>query len=194
MTPQIHRAAALGLALTVLTAAWPLAQTPRPTQRGASSPTTLVIVRHAEKATDDPRDPSLSEAGQARARDLAAVLSHANLGAIYATQYRRTRDTAGSAATAAGLSVTERPVPGGDAAPYAAALAREVLAAHAGRTVLVVGHSNTVPDLVKAFSGFTVAPLADDHYDRLFVIVIARGTGPRLIESRYGSSSGVSRP
>jgi len=60
--------------------------------------------------------------------------------------------------------------------------------------VLIVGHSNTVPDLVKAFCGVTVAPIADDQYDRLFVVLVARGASPQLIESRYGPSSTAPRP
>lgn len=50
----------------------------------------FVIVRHAEKANDDPRDPNLSEAGRARAERLAAALKNQPVRAVYATAYRRT--------------------------------------------------------------------------------------------------------
>lgn len=147
--------------------------------------TTVVLVRHAEKATDDPRDPSLSAAGQKRAEALAAVLEAADVKAAYATQFKRTRATAEPLAKRLGLSVVERPVTGA-AAAYARDLAREVLAKQAGKTVLIVGHSNTVPDLVKAFSGAAVAPITDEEYDHLFIVVIPPSGAARLFKTRYG--------
>jgi phosphohistidine phosphatase SixA len=187
VTPHSRRIVLAGLALAFLTG--PLYGQGPVRGRAAAAATTIVIVRHAEKATDDPRDPSLSDAGRQRARDLAAALAGADLTAVYATQYRRTRDTAAPAAAAAGIAVAERSVPADDVPAFAADLARHVLSAHAGRTVLIVGHSNTVPELVKALTGAAVAPIADDEYDRLYVVVGGGGAGARLIASRYGVPS-----
>ena len=147
--------------------------------------TVVVVVRHAEKATDDPRDPTLSAAGQARAQALAQTLEHAGLDAAYSTQYRRTRLTAGPAAQAAGLEVTVRPIDGGNAATYAADLARELRALPAGSTVLVVGHSNTVPDLVRAISGQPAAPMPETEFDRYTVVTLEADGGARVATSRY---------
>ncbi|HVS00035.1 MAG TPA: phosphoglycerate mutase family protein [Thermoanaerobaculia bacterium] len=152
----------------------------------ASGNTTVVLVRHAEKATDDPRDPSLSAAGQKRAAALAAALEAADVKAVYATQFKRTRATAEPLARRLGLSVVERPV-AGDASVYARDLAHEVLAQQAGKTVLVVGHSNTVPELVKAFSGVAVAPITDEEYDHLFIVVVPSSGAARLVKTRYGA-------
>jgi broad specificity phosphatase PhoE len=151
----------------------------------AQSSTVVIVVRHAEKATDDPRDPSLSETGQARAQALAKTLEHAGLDAAYSTQYRRTRLTAEPAATAAGIEVQVRPIDGDNAATYAADLARDLRALPAGSTALVVGHSNTVPDLVEAISGQAAADMPETEYDRYTVIILEADGGARVITSRY---------
>ncbi len=159
----------------------------------AGEATVVVFVRHAEKATDDPRDPSLSEAGRARAEALARTLAGAGLDAAYATEFRRTRQTAAPAAEAAGLAVTVRPAAGIDPAAYAEALQGEVRALPAGSTVLVVGHSNTVPALVQAFSGQPAAEMPETEYDRYTVVVLDEAE-PRVLTQRYGSSSCATDP
>ena len=95
-----------------------------PTATGA---TTVIVVRHAEKATDDPRDPSLDAAGRLRAQALAAALEDAGVTALYATQYKRTRATVEPLAQRLGLAVVERPVNSGIADAYPRELAQEIL-------------------------------------------------------------------
>lgn len=151
--------------------------------RDASAPLTFVVVRHAEKATDDPENPRLSALGQARAAALAERLRDAPLVAAYATEYRRTQQTAQPSADAHTLPVT---------AYYARGPASEIAAqwkqAHKGGTVLVVGHSNTVPDLVAALCSCTAAPMDDSEYDRLSIVRIG-GDGRATLEvGRYGAS------
>lgn len=154
-----------------------------PPSRDASAPLTFVVVRHAEKATDDPENPRLSGLGQARAAALAERLRDAPLVAAYATEFRRTQQTAQPAADAHRLPVT---------AYYARGPASEIAAqwkqAHATGTVLVVGHSNTVPDLVAALCGCVAAPMDDSEYDRLSIVRIG-GDGRATLEvGRYGAS------
>ncbi len=154
---------------------------------GAQSlaPTTIVIVRHAEAVPDAGRDPGLADAGRVRAAALEEALRDADVAAVYATQYQRTRMTGADAAAAANIQVMVRPIEG-SAGEYAAALAAHVLSSHAGRTVVIVGHSNTVPALVKAFSGLVMADLAHDSYDTMFV-VSARAPGQAtVVRARYG--------
>ena len=146
--------------------------------------TTVVVVRHAEKATDDPVDPSISAIGWARAAALSETLKDAGVGAIYSTQLKRTRQTAEPLAKKLGLTIIER-----TAATAAADLARDVLASQPGKTVLIVGHSNTVPQIVQAFSGAAIPPIQDSEYDHMFIIVIAAQSGPRLYDVRFGRSS-----
>lgn len=161
----------------------------------AKEATTIVIVRHAEKGTDDPSDPSLSEAGQARARALAAALEGSQVSAIYTTQYKRTQETGKPLAEQPALmklpkvDITVRPVTPANMRGYAVSLAREVLEKQAGKTVVIVGHSNTVPELVKAFGGKEVNPLTEEEYDRLYILVRPVAGPLRLFQTRFGSPS-----
>ena len=123
------------------------------------APLAFVVVRHAEKASDTARDPELSDAGHARARALAAALRDAPLVAAWSTGYLRTRQTAAPAAQAHGLETQSY-----DAALPAAELARRLREANAGGTVLVVGHSNTVPGIVAALCGCEVAAIDEATY------------------------------
>ena len=164
---------------------WILIALALPMTSFAQSSTVVIVVRHAEKATDDPRDPSLSEAGQVRAQALAKALEHSSLDAAYSTQYRRTRLTAEPAAKAAGLDVQVRPIDGNNAATYAADLARDLRALPAGSTALVVGHSNTVPELVQAISGQPAAPMPETEFDRYTVITLDADGKARTTTSRY---------
>ena len=151
-----------------------------PAVKGFDAPATFVIVRHAEKSTDDARDPSLSETGKARAQALARLLADAPLRAAYATGFRRTQQTAQPAADAHGISITIY-----DSQLPATTFAAQLRAVHAHGTVLVVGHSNTVPDIVAALSGQPVDAMSDDQYGLVYRV----GTGPdgkaTLTRDRY---------
>ena len=143
--------------------------------------TTFVIVRHAEKATDDPRDPSLSEAGRARAQALVRVLADEPLTATYATQYRRTQQTAAPTASAHGINVSTY-----EAALPAAQLAMQLRATHAtGGAVLVVGHSNTVPDIAASLSGQSTDAMPESEFDRLYRVRIGADGKASLATERY---------
>ena len=142
---------------------------------------TFVVVRHAEKATDDPRDPSLSTAGTVRAHALAQLLHSPPVSAAYATRFRRTRLTAAPIAHAAGIRVTTY-----DADLPVDAFVRQLRETHADGAVLVVGHSNTVP-LIAAGLGVAAKPIPDCAYDRMLVVTL--GTRPSAIASRYGAPS-----
>lgn len=147
---------------------------------------TIVIVRHGEKA-DASSDPALSSAGEARALALAAALKGARLGAVIATPLKRTRSTAQHAAAAAGLTVTGIGFgfDGGQPAHVAAvaALARQ---APATATVLVVGHSNTVPEIARALGDPDPQPLTECDFDRMTVIQLGTGA-PKVVHARYGA-------
>jgi phosphohistidine phosphatase SixA len=144
--------------------------------------TTVIVVRHAEKSTDDPRDPSLSPEGLSRARTLSALLKNAGVADIYTTQYKRTRQTAEPLAQQFGIAIMERPINGANSATYARDLAQEIRTRSAGKGVLVVGHSNTVPDIVQALSGSPVPAITDPEYDHIFVVVIPPSGSARLLQ------------
>lgn len=172
------------VALALMTAT-PGAATPADDNDSARA-TTIIVVRHAEKEIDDSRDPALSQTGLQRAQALAEVLEHAGLDAIYASQYQRTRLTATPAAEAAGLAVRTEQIEG-DIKVWAQHFSANLLREHPGQTILVAGHSNTVPPLVAALCRCEVEPLAEDDYDRLFIVNRADGNEPSLIAARYGA-------
>jgi broad specificity phosphatase PhoE len=136
----------------------------------------VILTRHAERAdgaaTMGGSDPKLSAAGAARAEKLAAMLSDANIAAIFTTEYSRTKDTAGPLALK--IKVNSEVVP---AAQMNALL--EKIKAHSEGTVFVVGHSNTVPMIIKALGGPDVS-VGDNEYDNLFFYVPATKTLTRV--------------
>lgn len=141
---------------------------------------TFVVVRHAEKATDDPRDPSLSEAGQASARRLVDALAGTPPTAIYATQYRRTQLTAQPTAQAYRLPVDEY-----QAQLAAETLARQLRQTHTSGVVLVVGHSNTVPQIATALSGVPVPPMDESVYGVMYRITMGPAQDAVLERTTY---------
>lgn len=157
----------------------------------ASAPpaTTLVmIVRHGEKVSQD-ADAALSDAGRARAAALAEVAAGADVGAIYSSQFARNKDTVAPLAERTGVVVTEMPVTLSDPGDYGKRLVADLLAKHAGQTVVVVSHQNTIPAIVEALTGRVGAPLGDAEYDRLTIVTVAPRGAARQIVARYGAPS-----
>ncbi|MGH8032271.1 MAG: histidine phosphatase family protein [Luteimonas sp.] len=141
---------------------------------------TFVVVRHAEKSADDPRDPTLSAAGTARAEALATRLGDRDVVAVYATGFRRTQNTARPTALHHGLTVTTY-----DAARPVAAFAQQLRDNHRSGAVLVVGHSNTVPGIVGALCGCSIAAIDEASFDRLYEVHFDAGGTASLREDRY---------
>lgn len=140
----------------------------------ATAQSTIFIVRHAEKA-DATKDPDLSEAGRARGEALAKTLRDANITAIYATEFKRTQQTAAPLAKALGITVTTLP-----AKDNAALIAK--LRASTGNA-LVVGHGDTIPDLIKALGISDPINISENDYDNLFAVVLDQK--PHLIRLHY---------
>jgi len=148
----------------------------------ASAQTVVFVVRHAERADAGAgtspmmaQDPDLSEAGKARAQSLAAALKDAGITAIYSTEYKRTQQTAGPLAKALRIQVTTV------AAREMPALLQKLKAA-AGNS-LVVGHSNTVGEVIAGLGVAEPVKLTDTDYDNLFVVV--RGEKPTLVRLHF---------
>ena len=150
----------------------------------ADHPQIVVLVRHAEKAEAPAGDVALSATGQARAEELAIALAEARLDTIVTTQYRRARDTA--APMSVGLAVTQVIVQAGpDTASHAKAVAAAVRAG--GHSVLVVGHSNTVPAIIAALGGPVMQDLCETEYSNLFTLALVPGQPARLVHGHYGA-------
>ena len=142
---------------------------------------TVFVVRHAERADaaagSSPMmasDPDLSEAGKARAQSLAAALKDAKITAIYTTQFKRTRQTAEPLAALLGLQLSVVP---------AADVAGLIAKVKAGGNALVVGHSNTVGEIVAGLGVAEPVKLADSEYDNLLVVI--SGEKPALVRLHF---------
>jgi broad specificity phosphatase PhoE len=155
----------------------------------SSAPATVVIlVRHAERAPGS-GDPPISETGQARARALADVGKVAGVQVIITTQFQRTKQTAAPLAESLGLTMNTVGTQS-DIAKHIAEVAAAVRQ-HAGKTVLVVGHSNTSPAIVGALGGPKLADLCETEYDNLFTIVLDAEGGVRTVRSKFGAATPV---
>lgn len=147
--------------------------------------TVIYIVRHAEKETSDVKnnDPDLSAEGRERAEALNKVLAKQKLSAIYSTKYKRTNQTAAPVAQRHGVPVKTYD------ANDPVAIAKSIKENFIHKKVLIVGHSNTILELVKAFGETPpVDKLNDDDYDLLFTIIIDKKGSTTLRAQRFGKS------
>jgi len=153
----------------------------------AAAQQAIVVVRHAERADAAPpgaaamaapsTDPPLSAAGHERAGRLAAMLRSAGIKQIFTTEFLRTKQTAAPTAQALKLDMT--PVSSRDVN----ALIARVTGGQGN--VLVVGHSNTVPDILKRLGIKDAITIADTEHDNLFVVVRPESGEPTLVRLRY---------
>jgi broad specificity phosphatase PhoE len=134
-----------------------------------------VLVRHAEPVATG-ADPGLSIPGKKRALALAKMLVDAGIRAIFTSELRRTKETAAPLATQASLTPAVI-----DADPAAAAI--QVRAA--GKRVLVVGHTNTVPEIIEALGGPAGVEIGHEEFDRLFVLQVPAQGAVSLLSLRY---------
>ncbi len=147
--------------------------------------TTMIFVRHAERALEPADDPGLNEAGKRRVAELTRQLVDADvvagIDAIYSTPFRRTLETAQPLATALGLEVNQY-----DPADNEAVLA-EILKSYKGKIILVVGHSNTVPTLIADLGASKkVPPIGHSEYDNIYIVSIPWFGKTKTIRLRYG--------
>ena len=143
-----------------------------------AAPNTVVIVRHAEKESTG-ADPALTKAGAERARLLARMIQDVKVSAIFSSDKLRTQQTAGPSAEF--LKLKPVTVPAADVTGLS-----ERILDQSGEAVLVVGHSNTVPEIVKALGGPADLAIDESEYDKLFVLTLRPGQSAVLVVLRYG--------
>lgn len=146
--------------------------------------TTVVIVRHAEKELGTIEDPPLTAAGEQRAEQLARMLGErgepGRIAAIFASDTRRARQTAAPLAARLGLQVRTT------AADDIDGLVRGIRSEFRGRNVLVVAHSNTVPDIVRSLAGLEeLAPMPDSEYATMYVVTVPTIGTASVLRLRY---------
>jgi broad specificity phosphatase PhoE len=143
----------------------------------ASAEPVIVIVRHAEKAANGGSDPDLSSAGRARADALARILKDAGITAIFTSEFKRTQETAAPAATLAHVAPTV--VAAKDTAGLVAKLHQ------LNGNALVVGHGDTIPNIIKALGINTPIDIPDADYSELLIVTL--GDKPQLFRLHYPS-------
>jgi phosphohistidine phosphatase SixA len=154
----------------------------------ASQPPLVIFVRHAEKAAAPADDPPLTEAGIARASALVDALGGAGVKAIITTEFKRTKDTAEPLAQKLGITpqvVAARGVAG----PAHITAVANAIRQHTSGTIVVVGHSNTVPAIIAALGGERMRDICEADYSGLYVLARV-GTATSLVKSRYGADDG----
>ena len=146
--------------------------------------TTILIVRHAEKNIEPNNpNPSLSADGIARSQTLLHVLGESNIKAIYTSQFFRTQQTAQPLAERLGLTATQVD------AKEARSLVNQVLSNHRGEVVLIVGHTNSIPQIIEALGGGSIPEIPETQYDNLFVVTLKRFGKPQVVKLKYGNPS-----
>jgi len=155
--------------------------------RGVSAqPSLVVLVRHGEKQPAPADDPSLSEAGVARARALDAALAHAVPSTIVVSTRKRTVETAAMVQQRVKVTPTVIPLDGQHVTQVAAAVMK------ATGVVLVVGHSNTIPAIVNALAGTKLPDICDASYATMFLVTpAAGGAKAHVVKSSYGTADAV---
>ncbi len=157
--------------------------------------TTVILVRHAEKVATGGDVPLKKPEGIERAQALVGVVEKAGVSVAIASKYRRTQMTLAPAVAALGLpsaSVLELTEP--------KAVAAEILARRRGETILVAGHSNTVPQIIEELGAPSLCPpfeidpqhgcmIPDPEYDHLFIVKIPPAGAASVIRASYGAGS-----
>jgi 2,3-bisphosphoglycerate-dependent phosphoglycerate mutase len=129
--------------------------------------TVIYLIRHAEKA-DASADPDLSAAGLTRANNWAVIFEDVTFDAFYSTDYKRTKQTIQPTATRDGKTVVLYN-------PSTFTLAG-VVAAHPGKNIFIVGHSNTIPALINTYIGSNVYPdMAESEFGNLYKVTVEDG-------------------
>jgi broad specificity phosphatase PhoE len=144
---------------------------------------TVILVRHAEKKIVPPenKDPDLSRAGQARAKELARMFGDSGITAIYATQFKRTQQTVKPLSDKTGISVVLFE------AAKTPDLVAKIRAGTAGQIVFVAGHNNTVPEIIAALGGPQMPIIPESEFDNLFILTVDTTGTVRLLKMKYSA-------
>jgi broad specificity phosphatase PhoE len=125
----------------------------------------LYLVRHAEKQQDDSRDPELTAAGKKRSEQLADWFRDKDIKDIWSSDYKRTRDTANPLLSQLGLELSIYDP--GDQAVLVKQLTDKQ------HNALIVGHSNTIPELARLLCECEISDMEESEHDRLIIISVS---------------------
>lgn len=136
----------------------------------------VYVIRHAEKL-DASRDPELSPQGKARAHTLAKTLRESGITKIFTSEYKRTIQTAAPLAEALKLKLVST----NDIAKTLKALKDDT----SQDSALVIGHSNTVPELIKGLGSELKVEIAESQFDRMYIVNPQKGAKPTVSLIHY---------
>jgi phosphohistidine phosphatase SixA len=138
---------------------------------------TIVLVRHAER--DASGADAISAVGKRRADLLARMFRQSGVSAIFTSEFNRTKQTARPLAQATSLAPVEL---NGTAAQN-----RDKVI-EAGPLAVVIGHSDTTPELIAALGGPADIEIGDAEFDRMFIVTTMNDDAPSVVEFRYVSA------
>lgn len=129
--------------------------------------TKIILLRHAEKEKDGSKDPKLSELGLQRAEKLSLMLSDFSIDKLFATNYIRTKETLSVISKKNNLAIINY-----DAKD--ANFAKNLVKNELGKTVIIVGHSNTIPKLANVLiKKDTYTDLLENEYGKLWILTFS---------------------
>lgn len=146
---------------------------------------TVFLIRHAEKVITTDKDPVLSEIGMTRAHALIELFNNAKPNSIFTTQYQRTQLTAKPLSEAIAVPITVLEINAENTAQYPSLLMNQICILPKGSNVLVVGHSNSLPAIVEAWTSEPVKAIADNEYNRIFMVKIHDCKAVGSLDLRY---------
>jgi len=155
--------------------------------------TTVFLVRHANRADEPRQDPPLNDKGVSRSHELARLLGSSGIKAIYTSQFLRTKQTAEPLARLLGVTVTPMTLKSNPTNPRLVSEQStteiiEKILARPGETSLVIGHSNSVPDVIKMLGGDMVPVIDEKKFDDLFVVAVYAKGKAKVVHMKYGSA------
>ena len=154
-------------------------------------PKTVFLIRHAEREDEPRQDPPLKKEGVARSKELARLLGNAGIKTIFTSQFTRTKQTAEPLATKLGLtaaqiSLKSNPTNPRQIAEESTAEVVNKIMERPGENVLVVGHSNSIPDVIKMLGGDVVPTIDERKFDDLFIVTVYAKGKAKVTNLQYG--------
>ncbi len=164
----------------------------RATAQDDFKPVTVFLVRHAEREDEPRQDPPLKKEGVARSQELAKLLGSAGIKTIITSQFARTKQTAEPLAAKLNLtpiSISLRSNPNNPrliAEESTTQVVNKILE-RSGESVLLVGHSNSVPDVIKMLGGDTVPTIDERQFNNLFIVTVYGKGKAKVVHLKYGA-------
>ena len=155
--------------------------------------TTVFLIRHADRADEPRQDPPLNDKGVSRSHELARLLGSSGIKTIYTSQFLRTKQTAEPLAKLLGVTVTPITLKSNPTNPRLVSeqstteITNKILE-RPGETSLVIGHSNSIPDVIKMLGGDMVPMIDEKKFDDLFVVAVYAKGKAKVVHMKYGSA------